>query len=404
MFTLRKATRQKTKVRIGLSGPSGAGKTYSALLLASGMAPWEKIALIDTENGSGDLYADLGAYNVITLTPDFTPERYIAAIKACEDAGMEVIIIDSTSHEWEGKGGCLESNEIIARTKFKGNTWAAWSDTTPRHQRFIQAIVQSSCTIITTARSKTDTIQTEDKKVKKVGLKEIQREGFEYELTLNFTLDRDGHYALASKDRTGMFIDVDPFKITKETGKKILQWSQEGNEALPPPPEVTQDTIEQPQVSILFPKEDGDVMRSADQSTQILELWGELMKTQNKAKELWDATREATMVKYYGVKSMNMLRSKQAAHFIDMIIKKIEEEKAKAKPTMVQPEAGEYDIMKDLERRQLLDDNYDKAQLAQFAKTTHGITLKMPWNKPDLIDAIMAKEMPNAPKKELVTA
>src|SRR3954470_15518841 len=112
-FTLRKATRQKTKIRIGLSGPSGSGKTMSALLLASGMAPWEKIAVIDTENGSADLYSHLGDYSVITLTAPFTPERYIEAIAACEAAGMEVIVLDSVTHEWDGKGGCLESNELI---------------------------------------------------------------------------------------------------------------------------------------------------------------------------------------------------------------------------------------------------------------------------------------------------
>lgn len=235
-LTLRKATRQKTKIRIGLSGPSGSGKTYSALLLASGMAPWDKIALIDTENGSGDLYSHLGGYSVLPLAAPFSPERYIQAIEECQKAGMEVIIIDSVSHEWDGKGGCLESNDLLGQTKFKGNNWAAWSVTTPRHQRFIESIVMAKCHIITTARSKTDTIQTEDKKIKKVGLKEIQREGFEFELTLNFTLDRDGHYATASKDRTGMFINADPLQISQETGAKILEWAALGIEPLPPPP------------------------------------------------------------------------------------------------------------------------------------------------------------------------
>src|SRR4051812_8726433 len=122
-LTLRKAAREKTKIRIGLSGPSGSGKTYSALLVASGMASWEKIAVIDTENGSTDLYSHLGDYSVITLTAPFSPERYIEAIAACEAAGMDVIVIDSVTHEWDGKGGCLESNELIAQTKFRGNTW-----------------------------------------------------------------------------------------------------------------------------------------------------------------------------------------------------------------------------------------------------------------------------------------
>jgi len=173
---LRKAERKQAKLRIGLSAPSGAGKTYSALLLASGIASsWDKIALIDTESGSGELYAHLGDYNVIQLEAPFSPERYIEAIQACEEAGMEVIIIDSTSHEWEGKGGCLEINESIAQSKFRGNTWSAWSETTPRHQRFIQAIVGSKCHIITATRNKIDTVMTEDKKVKKVGTKWTSR-------------------------------------------------------------------------------------------------------------------------------------------------------------------------------------------------------------------------------------
>lgn len=228
---LRKAERKKAKLRIGLSWPSGSGKTRSAIEIASGIASdWSKIALIDTENWSWDLYSHLGDYNVLTLESPFSPERYIDAIQQCEDAGMEVIIIDSVTHEWDGKGWCLESNELIAQTKFKGNTWSAWSVTTPRHQRFIEAITTSKCHIITTARSKTDTIQTEDRKIKKVWLKDIQREGFEYELTLAFNIDREGHFAIASKDRTWLFIDRDPFVITRDTGKEIWAWNESGTD------------------------------------------------------------------------------------------------------------------------------------------------------------------------------
>jgi hypothetical protein len=241
---LRKAERKQAKLRIGLSAPSGAGKTYSALLLASGIASsWDKIALIDTESGSGELYAHLGNYNVIQLEAPFSPERYIEAIQACEEAGMEVIIIDSTSHEWEGKGGCLEINESIAQSKFRGNTWSAWSETTPRHQRFIQAIVGSKCHIITATRNKIDTVMTEDKKVKKVGTKEIQREGFEYELTVNFNIDRDTHKVIASKDRTEIFEGQDPFIITKETGKKLIKWALDGVKVVDKPIEITKQDV-----------------------------------------------------------------------------------------------------------------------------------------------------------------
>lgn len=223
---LKKASRKQSKLRIGLSWPSWSWKTHSALLLAYWICwDWEKIAVIDTENWSADLYSHLWDYNVLHLQPDFSPEKYIEAIKTCEEAEVEVIIIDSTSHEWEWTWWCLEINEKIAQIKFKWNTWSAWSVTTPRHQSFIENIVNSKCHIITTARSKTDTIQTEDRKIKKVWLKDIQREGFEYEMTIMFNIDRDWHLAIASKDRTNLFIDRDPFIISIETWEEIKNWN-----------------------------------------------------------------------------------------------------------------------------------------------------------------------------------
>lgn len=243
---LRKAEKAKSKLRIGMSGPSGSGKTYSALLLASGMTSFDKICVIDTENGSADLYSNLGTYNVLQLEAPYSPERYIEAIDTAVNAGMEVIIIDSATHEWDGKGGCLEINELLAQTKFRGNTWSAWSQTTPRHQKFLDKILNSNCHFIITTRSKTETIQTEDKKVKKVGMKEIQRDGFEYELTLNFSIDRDKHYATASKDRTGMFIDVDPFVISKQTGEMLIRWAENGVERVASPKPLEQTIIKTP--------------------------------------------------------------------------------------------------------------------------------------------------------------
>lgn len=232
---LRKATRQKTKLRVGLAGPSGSGKTYSALLMARGMASaWDKIAMIDTEHGSGELYSHLGEYNVITLTAPFSPERYIDAIKACEKAGMEVIIIDSITHEWDGTGGCLEIVEQITKASKSNNSYTAWAKVTPRHNAFIQTILQSSCHVLTTVRKKQDYAMEKDSNgkttIQKVGLKEITREGFEYELTLNLEISI-GHWATAGKDRTGLFMDKPEFQITEETGKTLMAWGNEGIES-----------------------------------------------------------------------------------------------------------------------------------------------------------------------------
>jgi len=223
---LKKATRKKVKLRLNISAPSGAGKTYSALRMAKGLVnDWDKVAVIDTENGSASLYSHLGDFNTIDLTPPFTPEKYIEAINTCVNAGMEAIIIDSSTHEW----ACLiEENELLAQSKFRGNTWSAWSQTTPRHDKFINAVLHCPVHVITCTRSKMETVMGDDKKVKKVGMKDVQREGWEYELTISLNIDRDTHLAIPSKDRTNLFEGKNPFLITEETGKEIANWCNSG--------------------------------------------------------------------------------------------------------------------------------------------------------------------------------
>lgn len=225
---LKKATRQQVKLRLNISAPSGAGKTFSALRMAYGLCgDWNKIAVIDTENGSASLYSHLGPFNVVDLQPPFQPEKYTEALAACVGAGMEVIIIDSSSHEWN----CLlDENEVLAQTSFRGNTWSAWSKTTPRHDRFVASVLHCNAHVITCTRSKMETVMGEGKKVHKVGMKDVQREGWEYELTVSLNLDRDSHLATPSKDRTNLFEGKQPFLITEETGQAIKQWCEQGLE------------------------------------------------------------------------------------------------------------------------------------------------------------------------------
>jgi hypothetical protein len=144
----------------------------------------------------------------------------------CEQSGCEVIIIDSISHEWEGEGGCLELQEKL------GGRYQDWAKITPRHKAFISAILQSNCHIFTTVRRKQDYEMNKDDKgkttVQKVGTKEVTREGFEYEITLNFEFINDKHLVKASKDRTGLFMDKPEFIITPETGKLLMKWANDG--------------------------------------------------------------------------------------------------------------------------------------------------------------------------------
>lgn len=228
-----KAARKKAKLRLAITGPSGAGKTYSALLIAKGIGG--SIAVIDTEHESASLYADMPGmpeFDSLNLAPPYNPERFVEAIEAAEAAGYNVLIIDSLSHEWSGKGGCLELVDEIARAKYKGNSWSAWNDITPRHRQLLDALLRSQLHIIATMRSKTETAQTEEngrKKVVKLGMKAEQRDGSEYEFTTVLDLVHDGHFALASKDRTGLF-NGDPKAVTEDTGRMLLNWLENGTD------------------------------------------------------------------------------------------------------------------------------------------------------------------------------
>lgn len=222
---IKKASKQEAKLRIGLSGASGFGKTYSALLLAYGMTgDWSKICVIDTENNSASLYSNLGNYNVIDLQAPYNPEKFIDALILAENSGMTTLVLDSITSEWQGSGGCLEIHEQL------GGRWQDWAKVTPRHQAFIDAILQSKCHVITCVRRKIeyslDTDSNGRMKVTKLGTKEQTREGFEYELTVNFEIINENHLCKASKDRTGLFMNKPEFVINSSTGVKLISWAR----------------------------------------------------------------------------------------------------------------------------------------------------------------------------------
>ena len=226
----RQAQRKQAKLKIGISAPSGAGKTYSALLMAYGMCgDWSKIAVIDTENGSAELYSDLGGYSVCPITPPFTPKKYIAAINEAVEAGFKVLIIDSLSHAWSGAGGLLEMKDKATKASNSGNSFTAWRDVTPEHNKLVDTILQSDIDVIVTLRAKSDYVITDDngkKSIKKVGLAPIFRDGLEYEMTVFFDMSQD-HIATASKDRTRLF-DGQNFTPTFDTGKQLVEWRNGG--------------------------------------------------------------------------------------------------------------------------------------------------------------------------------
>ena len=233
---LQQAKRSSSPLKLLISGPSGSGKTFSALQLAKGLGGlWERTCIIDTENGSADLYSHLGVFNVIHLNAPFHPNRYIEAINLAVEAGMKCIIIDSISPIWSGKGGCLELHEKATNSMKVPNSFAAWASVTPLYQSFIDAVVSCPVHLIATARSKTDYVLAErnGKQVpQKVGMAPILKDGTEYDFSIHLELDQQ-HQAHCSKDRTGLFMDKSPFVISAETGIRILRWcNSSGEESL----------------------------------------------------------------------------------------------------------------------------------------------------------------------------
>ena len=213
----RKADKSQSKVRVGLFAPSGFGKTYSALRIAKGLGG--KIAILDTERGSADLYANDFDYDVLQMNAPYLAGKYMKAIEAAEEAGYSVLIIDSLSHAWSGEGGMLDKQGAIADKS--GNSWAAWRTVTPDHNKLIDKILQSKMHIIVTARTKTDWVVEGGKPIK-VGLAPIFRDGLEYELTCVFDLDKQ-HNGHASKDRTKLFDGQVTF-MDEKVGEQLNEW------------------------------------------------------------------------------------------------------------------------------------------------------------------------------------
>lgn len=235
----KKAERKKTRLKLALTGPSGSGKTFSALVLAKGLGG--KVAFIDTENGSASLYSEMKEgplagfeFDVLDLSPPFTTEKYIAAIEAAEKAGYETIIIDSLTHAWAGEGGLLQQKaQLDARPN--SNHWTNWGPIDKKDTELKNAYLHSTCHIICTMRSKMDYAQVEvngKKKVEKLGMAPVQRDGLEYEFTTVFDLANNNE-AQTSKDRTTLFTGKF-FKITEDTGKELLNWLNTGVDYVAP--------------------------------------------------------------------------------------------------------------------------------------------------------------------------
>lgn len=217
----KRASKSQSKLRAALFGPSGAGKTFSALRIATGLGG--TIAVIDTERGSASKYSDRFEFDVCELA-DKTIVGYRKAIIEAGQAGYAVLVIDSLSHAWQE---LLEEIDALTKAKYRGNSWSAWSEGTPKQRQLVDAILGFPGHVLATMRSKTEWTTGEGKNGKtapvRVGLAPEQGKGIEYEFDLLLEINPD-HIAQVIKDRTGKFQDATVKMPGEEFGRELAAW------------------------------------------------------------------------------------------------------------------------------------------------------------------------------------
>lgn len=226
------AKRGDIRIKMALAGMAGAGKTYGALLIAKGLcSDIGTVGVAQTEAGRAQCYLDkIGKFKVLEIAPPFSPAKFVEVIDTAEKAGIKCLVIDSISDEWAGVGGALDIH--AAASEITKNSFTAWKKVTPQHESVFNRILSSPIHIICTVKKKADYVMDQSggkMAVKKVGTKEIQRDGTEYRWMLQLDLDPDGNLATCSKDNTSLFQGKPAFKINEETGLTIRNWCLKGD-------------------------------------------------------------------------------------------------------------------------------------------------------------------------------
>ena len=242
-YTFRPAIREAVGLLIGLIGSSGSGKTFTAMELATGIVGKDqKFAVIDTEARRSLHYADMFNFDMCELHPPFRPTAYAEAIKAADDAGYKVIIVDSASHEHAGEGGLLDWQEEELE-HMAGNDWkkreackmAAWVKPKMSHKQMVQKLLQVKATLILCFRAEEKVKMEKDPETKKtiivpIGWQPICEKNLPYELTVSFLLtpDKPGlpHPLKLQEQHKALFPLDKP--ITRESGRKVAEWAAGG--------------------------------------------------------------------------------------------------------------------------------------------------------------------------------
>lgn len=225
-FQFKKAERKGIFARFALDGPTGSGKTYSALAIAQGLKGDKRVAVIDTERSSSDRYADIFDFDNLDLETH-SPDTYVEALKSVNPEVQGVVIVDSLSHAWMGRDGALEQVDKAASRSQSGNKFVAWRDVTPMHNRLVDALLSVQAHLIVTMRSKMEYVLEDDGKgrkvPRKVGMAPIQREGTEFEFDIVGDMNLDNELVI-TKTRASFLNKAVIVRPDAELGRRILEW------------------------------------------------------------------------------------------------------------------------------------------------------------------------------------
>lgn len=250
-FEFRPAVRENVPLLISISGGTGSGKTFTSLLLATGLSGGRPFALIDTEAGRAKHYASNFKFDHGDLAAPFSPDAYTQAIKAADDAHYPVIVVDSASHVHAGEGGVLDMQEAELQ-RMAGDDWkkreackmAAWIKPKMAHKRMVSRLLQVRAHLILCFRAeeKVEMIRGDDGKMKILPKKTLTgRDGWvpicdkslPFEMTCSFllTADRPGYpqpIKLEEQHRAMFPLDK---PIDENTGRALAAWASGGSPA-----------------------------------------------------------------------------------------------------------------------------------------------------------------------------
>lgn len=244
----KKATRTETRIRLGLVGPAGSGKTMTALRIGAGLLEnGQRMAVIDTEHASANLYAeesnpdggvlDFDSLDLASMAGagTYSVDKYLQAIRMAKAAGYRVLVIDSLSHAWAGDGGVLEYVDQQAKKSRSGSTFAAWRQGTKLQNELVEALLAYPGHVIVTMRSKVEYV-TENGKVHKLGLQPVQREGLDFEFTITADIDVETHTMSIGKTRCSALADRTFRQAGADVAQILRDWMAGAKEAPQPPP------------------------------------------------------------------------------------------------------------------------------------------------------------------------